>query len=398
MPRTTRFAAAWLVCAAVACLVAAVVIRAGRSDGGAGRTRLAWPLLSSSTPERAGCTSPTVSAPTVVLDAETRRRLGLNAWPDTQPGVLRGPDGGYVFLSAGASTVNGSPQEQVVTAGSLDTTARAGLVHRAAIIGAPAGYQYVGAGQTYRDPGSSTILAVVHLERALDAKAIRPYYTELGLARIDPNTYQATFLGLFLRPTVTYEDARRAGATVDVGTPSLVARDGYLYAYFSEFSPAVNGQVTATALSVARTSLPDALSAARAGTVSPWVKLWQDDWTSPGLGGPAQDLQRGQAPAWEPSAAYDPELGVTLVVAPVSESRITLSQSSETTSGWGRQLELWSDPGKFDAYPVIVGTGENPALPGTTFYIFYLQWQSAAERDWKTAIQLRRTITCQPSA
>lgn len=398
MPRTKRFAAAWLagstaVCAAV---VAVVIVVRGPGDAPVRGDAVAGAALGATGPSVGGCHSPVVSAPTTVLDAPTRRRLGLDTWPDTQPGVLRGPDGTYYFFSAGASSVGGRRQQQIVTAGSLDTTAGAGLVHRAAILGAPAGYQYVGAGQVYRDPATGMILEVVHLERGLAAKGTRPYYTEIGLARVDPSTYQASFLGLILRPTVTYEAARSVGATVDLGTPSLVARDGYLYAYLSEFASGPDGHVSATALSVARTPLSAALNAAHAGTVTRWTKYWNGGWTSPGLGGPAADLQPGEPAAWEPSAAYDPELGVTLVVAPISTSRMTLSQSRGTVSGWGKQQVLWSAPGKFDAYPVIVAAGGDSAAPARTFYIFYVEWDSAPHQNWATAVQLRRTITCRP--
>lgn len=393
MPRSRRLAAAWPAVGIAVCAVAVVATVGLRSDHVPRVPTVGHSLGFRATPVDA-CQSPTVSAPTVVLDAGTRRRLGLTQWPDTQPGVLRGPDGSYYFISAGASSVQRSQQEQVVTAGSLDTTAGSGLVHRAEIVGVPKGYGYVGGGQVYREPHTGMIIEVVHLERRLAGSSVRPYYTEIGLARVDPSTYQATFLGLILRPTVSYEAARLAGSTVDVGTPSLVARDGYLYVYFSEFAPAAGGTVSATALSAARTPLRAALDAARAGTVSPWLKYWQGGWTSPGWGGPSADLQPGQAVSWEPSAAYDSALGVTLLVAPDSPSRIILSQSRGTVSGWNKQRVLWTDPGKFDAYPVIVGTGEDPASPGRTFYVYYLQWQSASAPDWATAVQLRRTITC----
>jgi hypothetical protein len=388
-----RVVAAWLAAGFAACLVAVVAFQVVQDDHWAGPPTVGRAMGIKAAAADA-CQSPTVSAPTTVLDANTRTRLGLTEWPDTQPGVLRGLDGSYYFISAGAATTHRQRQEQVVTAGSLDTTAGAGLVHRAGIAGVPPGYEYVGGGQVYREPKTGTIIEVVHLERRHIPGTVRPYYTEIGLARVDPSTYQATFVGLILRPTITYEAAREAGYTVDLGTPSLVARDGYLYAYYSEFSPSGDGRVVATALSVARTPLAAALVAARDGTVSTWFKYWHGGWTSPSLGGPAADLQPGQAPSWEPSAAYDPALDATLIVAPDSTSRIIMSQSRGTVTGWGEQKELWIDPGKFDAYPVIVGMGEDPAAPGRSFYVYYLQWQSANAQDWTTAVQLRRTITC----
>jgi hypothetical protein len=392
---TTRFAALTFVCVAAA----VVILRAIRGDLGGGGQSGTGTGQGALDRLLVGCRSPAVSEPTTVLDADTRRRLGLVAWPDTQPGVLRAADGTYHFLSTGATTgrpsgIGGYRQQQVITAGSLDAVAGAGTVSRNPLIGAPPGYQYVGSGQIYRSPRSGVILQTVHLERGMAPDEVTPFYTEIGLARLDPLTYRATFLGLILRPAVPFGAAYVARSTIDLGTPSLVERDGFLYVYFSDFSLTPDGQVIASGLSVARTPLAPAVNAAAAGSVTPWFKYWQGAWTSPAWGGPSQDLQPGGRAAWEPSAAYDATRHVTLVVAPVSENEITLSQSPESASGWGVKQTLWIDPGRFDAYPIIVGTGADPAVPGATFYVYYLQWPSADEQDWSGAVQLRRTVTC----
>jgi hypothetical protein len=56
------------------------------------------------------------------------------------------------------------------------------------------------------------------------------------------------------------------------------------------------------------------------------------------------------------------------------------------TGGWSAHQVLWSDPGRFNAYPTIV-------LARGVLKIYYLQWRSAAQ-DWTTAVELARTLTC----
>jgi hypothetical protein len=340
------------------------------------------------------CDRVLVSAPTTVLTPRQRSRVGLSRWPDTQPGVLRQFDGTYRFLSAEGGDRHHPPRAQVVTTGSRDATAlQAAPTH---IVGLPAGrYRYVGAGQLYRDPATGVILQTIHLERALAGSAARLYFTEIGLGRVDPASYQTTFLGVVLRSTLSFADAARSRYTVDLGTPSLVAPgDGYLYMYFGDFV-SVGGRPHTTGLAAARTPLPAAIAAARRGVVSEWLKFDAGGWSAPGLGGASTDLEPGQPANWEPSAAYSPAMATTLVIAPVSPSEIRLSYL--TASGWSQQRTLWRDPGRFDAYPVIVSQGGDPARPGRVFDVYYVQWRSASSRDWATAVQLRRTVACLPA-
>ncbi|PZS15353.1 MAG: hypothetical protein DLM57_12960 [Pseudonocardiales bacterium] len=371
----------------VAC-AAALAITAVVSAGGV----VAQPQPGPGAPVNDSCREVTVSPPTTVLSAQRRRQLGLTHWPDTQPGVLRLADGSYRFLASQGQGEGRNVQQQVITLGSLDATA-----HRAStstVAGVPTGhYQYVGVGQVYRDPATGEVLQTIHLERLLPGHRAHPYYTEIGLGRVDPTTYRTTFLGVVVQSALSDTGATRAGFTVDLGTPSLVAPgDGYLYMYFGDFSADGAGRPRATSLAAARTPVTDAITAAQAGTVTPWQKYVDGSWSSPGNGGAATDLQPGQRANWEPSAAYSPSGRTTLLVAPVSREEIRLSHT--TSSGWSRQVTLWSDRGKFDAYPVIVGDGLDPAQPGRTFYVYYLQWQDSRTRDWTTAVQLRRTVTC----
>ncbi|MDT4946793.1 MAG: hypothetical protein QOH14_3526, partial [Pseudonocardiales bacterium] len=325
-------------------------------------------------PERSpaglGCGRLTVSAPTTVLTAHDRTRLELTAWPDTQPGVLRSNAGSYYFLAAGAVPGQFGRQHQTVTSGTLDDPVLHGIVARSSIEGLPAGFTYAGAGQVWRDPRTGTI----------------------GLARLDLPSFTATFLGTILRPAVTFEQADRLDATVDVGTPSLVARNGFLYIYFSDFGLTGSG-LLATSLSIARTPLAAAVAAAQSGHVTSWAKYRDAAWLG-GQGEFAGELAPGSPVMWEPSAAYDPALSRFVVVAPVSRSRVVLTQSADAVTGWSGQQILWDDPGRFDAYPIIVGMGADPAVPGATFYVYYLQWPSADGQDWSRAVQLRRTVTC----
>lgn len=377
----------WVLVAAGALAVAAVVstvVLAMRGDAAGVFRRTAT----------GACDRVLVSAPTTVLTPQQRRQVGLSRWPDTQPGVLRQFDGTYRFLAAQGGDRHHALLPQVVTRGSRDATAMRAAPTR--IVGLPAGpYQYVGAGQLYRDPATGVILQTIHLERPLTGSATRLYFTEIGLGRLDPASYQTTFLGIVLRTTLSFGEATRSRYTVDLGTPSLVAPgDGYLYMYFGDFV-SIGGRPHTTGLAAARTPLGAAIAAARSGAVSEWRKFDAGGWSAPGLGGASTDLEPGQAANWEPSAAYSPAMATTLVIAPVSPSEIRLSYL--TASGWSRQQTLWRDPGRFDAYPIIVAQGADPARPGRVFDVFYVQWRSASSRDWASAVQLRRTVACLPA-
>ncbi len=211
-PRRRR-AAITSACAVLALTLTLAVIAAAGNEPGPERS-----------PVGLGCGRLSVSAPTTVLTAYDRTRLELTAWPDTQPGVLRSNAGSYYFLAAGAVPGQFGRQHQTVTSGTLDDPVLHGIVARSSIEGLPAGFTYAGAGQVWRDPRTGTVLQVVHLERQTAPGRPLSFWTEIGLVRLDLPSFTATFLGTILRPAVTFEQADRLDATVDVGTPSLARR------------------------------------------------------------------------------------------------------------------------------------------------------------------------------
>lgn len=336
------------------------------------------------------CSDIAVGPEQEVVSNTSRAKVGT--WTDIQQGVLRNKDGSYEFLGTAATGGTAQrPQRPIVTHGTLDNPLAYGTQTVAAIANVPTGYSWVGGGPVYRDTTSGTILQIMHLEKLLSDGT--HYYTQLALGKVNPTTYQTTYLGMIIQPNVSYASADSAKASVDLGAPSLVVRDGYLYAYFNDFY-LQNNIPTMRSPAVARTSLSSALSAAQNGKVSAWQKYTGSaTWTSNAMGGASSSLTPDQPALWAPNTAYNAELGSTVMISPVSPTKAVLTSSVDGMTNWTNQQPLFSDPDHFNAYYTLVGTGDDPSQLGRQFYVYYLQWQSPTQ-DWSNARILRRSITC----
>jgi hypothetical protein len=337
------------------------------------------------------CNSVQVSAPRTVLSNATLKGLGLNDFPDIQLGVTENPDGTYKFLGTAAigGDVPSHPQRAVALTGTLDNPAANGAQNVADIKNLPAGYTWQGGGPVYVDPTSGVELQMLHFERYLPNAAPLHYYTDLHLGRVDPVTNQTTYLGPIITANLTWTQANTLGTSIDMGAPTFVPRDGYLYVYFRDYLSGTTNDVA-----VARAPIADVVAAAQAGTVSPWAKYYNGAWNSSALGGLSTNVyDTGQHDLWSPTTAYDQALGSTLIVSPVSPNQEVLTSSVDGMTNWTAPIPLFSDPDHFNAYMTLVPTGDN------SFYVYYLQWNSLSQ-DWSNAQVLRRTITCSaaPSA
>lgn len=335
---------------------------------------------------------PAGPAKEVVSDA-ARDRLGLNGWADGALGVTRQPDGTYRFN--GVAAFDGPdpahPQRNIVTQGTLDDPVRDGVVTSTQIRGLPTGYIWVGGGPLYRDPATGITLQTLHLERRLGTDE---FYSELHLGRFDPATGETTYLGPLVRPDIDLPDATW---NADLSMPQLtvVNEDGadYFHLYFPDFR-LVNGQQVTTSLSVARAPVRDVVDAAAKGTVTPWHKYTGNGaWDEPALGGSSADILTGGPMAWAPQVRRSPALGGYVLAADISPREMVLSTSADGLNGWSPRVPLLRDPGFYNAYPTLVGTGSDPADLGPEFDLFYLQWPSG-DPNWSNARIMRRTISC----
>ncbi|GAB3958508.1 hypothetical protein GCM10029978_003580 [Actinoallomurus acanthiterrae] len=340
-----------------------------------------------------GCDGVAVGPAQEVVSVADRARLGLDVWPDTALGVLNDGGGKYRFFATGTPGSR-PPQKVVVTSGTLSHPVAGGVRSAQAVAGIPSGYDYAGGGPVFRDTRSGQVLEMLHLERPYGNDPSK-FYTELHLGRVDPKTGRVVRLGEIVRPHVDFATAKRTQATIDLGAPSFsvtkVGTTSYLYVYFADASADGSGHIAFTGLSVARASLASVLAAAKRGKATAWHKYAGGKWTQQALGGASADINAGRPMAWAPDVARGD--GRTIMVAGESPHEMVLSTSANGVSGWSARHPLWRDPDSFDAYPTIVAAGGAPNTPGTTFFVYYTQWQSATP-DWSKARLMRRTVRC----
>ncbi|MBP2472065.1 hypothetical protein JOF53_000937 [Crossiella equi] len=337
------------------------------------------------------CSAVAVSPPQVVVDDQTRDLLKLDGWADTSFGVLPEAGGGYRFLSVAAlHKAGGADQTIATTWGSLDNPVSDTAPRFQPVANVPANpkYQYAGGGPVFRDPASGLVLQMLHLERNLN-ESPHAFYTELHLGVYNPATQQTTRLGEIIAPRMDFATADQHNLTADLGTSSFVLRDGYLHAYFPDYS-FDGGKWENPPLAVARAPLAEVVEAARRGTVSPWHKFHNGTWTEPAVNGRSTSVRAGVG-AWHPSVVRTTR-GGTVMVAGNSITEFELSVSPDGMTNWTQATPLFRDPARGNAYPTIVGTGPDPSVVDTEFYLYYLQW--AKPGGWDDAVMVRRTVTC----
>ncbi|GAA4037348.1 hypothetical protein GCM10022247_73970 [Allokutzneria multivorans] len=334
------------------------------------------------------CTRVSTGPAQVVVDNATRLRLGLKGWPDTAFGVLPEGNGTYKFLSTAAlANSGGQAQSVAVTRGTLDNPVAGGVVSMKPVVGLAPPYQYAGGGPVYRDPGSGLVLHVLHLERQLSPQ--HHFYSDLHLGLHDPASGVTTLLGEIVAPDMDFATADQHDLTADIGTSSLVARDGYLHVYFPDYS-FDNGVYKASGLSVARAPLAEVIDAAKRKTVTPWAKYHNGAWNSPGKNGPSTSLREAVGP-WHPNVVRTTR-GGTIMVAGNSITEFDFSHSANGMTGWTPPQQLFRDPERGNAYPTVVGLGPDPSVVDDKFYVYYMQWAKVG--DWADAVVVRRLITC----
>ncbi len=317
-----------------------------------------------------------VSAPSVVYSAAQRASLGLTVWPDTQPG----------FYGTGGMTATGNAGGTGAIQQQQFTTKGQSVLAKKPILNVPTnkGYDYAGGGPLTLVNG--LYLQTIHLENPLVSGSPVPFYTTVGLGLFNSATRQTTYLGAVMTPQETLTEAKADPRwTINIDTPNIInLGDGYLYLMSTDWVHTPQGPVAHSLISV-RAPLADVVAAAQAGHVSPWYKYKGGDWTSPALGGASDDIETGQPFNWQPNAYVDTAHSTILVVSPTSQEDIVVSMNL-ATGGWSTQQTLFSDPGKFIAYPTL-------HLESGVLKLYYLQWQSPAQ-DWSTAQELVRTLTC----
>lgn len=212
----------------------------------------------------------------VLVDNTTRRRHGLDYWPDGSIGFATVDGTTYGFASNGPRCSRWRIDEDRFLGELLQ------VAEPIREIDATLGY--ASGNSVWVDPTSGALLLFFHEEIHPDGDELR-FWGAIGLAVSRDEGASFTSLGRILCPNITADDPRRVALTEVGGAPYMV-RDGAFHLYFKETLE--SGR--ALNMSVARAGVDEVVAAALDGRVVPWSKFRDGRWDQPGLGGAASDL------------------------------------------------------------------------------------------------------------
>src|SRR5580700_5647337 len=373
---------------------------------------------------------PTVTSPVIVEthaqinDAGVRAEPPLTntkgfgfAWPDTQMGVIKTPDGYEFFTSDGAfhprqmwegqPVGNNKYGSVTTTVGTLDNPLGAGAPHDVTISPNPdsgvnpnyPAYTYIGGGPVFQVPegmtGAGNLLVGYHAE--LPSNTL---YAVHGLAASWDNGLHWTDLGEVVRPNQSFAPELAPGFDEIGDGPLVLSPDRkYFYFYFPDWLATT---ISTTHVSVARVRADSLLDAAfgpgRPHTV-PFEKFYEGNWhLQPGIGGASTDLN----PNWAAQQGGYLDIHFNSAL-----ERYVMIADNDTTFYYAESKDglTWTEPltlGTFAdgvatlaPYPRSVGLGDDPHILGKTFYVYYTFLHDEGGGLPREGNSLRRiTLTC----
>jgi len=329
------------------------------------------------------------------------------AWSDTQLGVARTRDGsGYLFFgSDGGCHLNCNGKNSrggsiTVSTGTLDHPLGEPLgdpnppVNEFLIPNSsnlPDYMNYVGGGPVYRipdgEPGAGDLLIVYHVERPANV-----FWSWLGLAKSSDEGQTWQDLGLIISGTHPYNPQGQ----LDIGDGNLVVatdpatHQKYFYVYFG---------TDTTYLSAARAPYDELLCAIfmaeseKMPATGRFHKYYNGAWNSAGLDGPATEL----FPAVTGETDGDPQVKWSsyrnrFIAIEDNGQYIAYGESADGLHWPPMQVVLGMNPQTpVYGYATPVGTGDDPAILGDTFYVYYMDWAQGVA--WQPATLNRLTLT-----
>lgn len=372
---------------------------------------------------------PSVTAPVIVathdqiVDAGKRAEPPLIdtkgfgfAWPDTQMGVIKTPDGYEWFTSDGAFHPRQLWQGQWVgsntygsvtmTLGTLDNPLGTGVPHDVTVSpnADPAvnpdypSYGYIGGGSVYQVPegvtGAGNLIVGYHAELPNDT-----LYSVHGLAASWDNGLHWTDLGEVIRPNQSYAPKQAGFDPMGAGPLVLSPDHKYFYFYFPDW-PA--GTTFTTHVSVARVLAASLLNAAFGSGdphAVPFEKFYEGSWhLQPGISGASSDLL--------PSVS--PQVGGYLDIHYNSDlQRYVMVIDNDTTFYYAESVDglSWTIPislgsiadglNTIAVYATSVGLGDDPKVLQKVFYVYYTFLHEENGGLPREGDSLRRiTLTC----
>lgn len=320
----------------------------------------------------------------VVLTREQLEARGLHYWPDGVMGVFM-EEGKAVFVA-------GNSEITARAVGSLDNPIAESVIPRAPIRDMQNHYPYASGGPLYRHE-SGMLLMIYHAEREVSAD---PHWfgSELGMARSLDGGATWLDLGIILSPEHT--EFIPGDYPIDAGSGTILRVGKYFYIYFAD-SVNVGDVRSDTHVAVARAPFDEVIAAAHdEAEAVEWHKYYEGHWNQPGLGGLSTPLEIGNPGGRPYDVKYSEEMDrfVAIISADVAgTSNLYFAESGDGLQWTPRKVidESSSD----EIYPTIVGMGEDPIHPGSSFYVYYVDspnWYFG--NGFKDAPLVRRLISC----
>lgn len=218
------------------------------------------------------------TTPVTVVSHRDRVAAGLHHWVDGTFGIDR---------HDGATTVI-APNGPVLSRHRLDRGGfLAGLCATdEEIEGIPAQVHHASGGALHRDEASGLVLMTYHGE-SFEGDDAADYWAFIGLAA-SRDGERFVDLGPIVTSDLADDDPHRP-RPLDVGPGSFIVRDGWMCVYFQDRGIGTFRQH----LSVARARVDEVVAEALQGRAASFAKLDGGRWSSPGLGGSADDLLAG---------------------------------------------------------------------------------------------------------
>jgi hypothetical protein len=260
-------------------------------------------------------------------------------------------------------------------------------------------YDYMGGGPVYKlpdgMPGAGKLLMVYHAE--MPTVSTQSFDSVYALAASSDDGLSWTDLGEIVRVNQGYRSDMDG---FDIGdAPLVVSPDGkYFYIYFRDWL--ANGTThwgnTITLVSMARATVSSVLNDAFGDhpRAAAFEKFYDGFHLDQGLGGYSRDLNPAAPYSGELQVAYNADLKRYQMI--IGEGVLIAYSESADGMTWSTPIlvdDFRNEPDMPTGYVMPVGSGPDPRILGTEFYIFYTRYPTTGA-GWGGATVHRLTVAC----
>lgn len=391
--------------ASLALLIFAAVLAASCATVRVSRTAAECPPALSGSAAAGTAYLPCAGPPEEILSSWSKN----DGWPDGTMGVLN-RSGTYTFLAANGSDLSYPDGMPRILVGTLEKPKQKSN-RSVPIGGVKDDFVYIGGGPTY-DLGNGTWVMIYHAEK----KRMGTFHSFLGMAKSTNAGGSWSDLGLIVTTHSPFSPADSVNIEMGMGGFKIINDRGadYMYVYFRDFLGRAGDQ-NVNSLAVARASVADIAAAAANGTAPVFRKHCDGSvsrgsfkgscaangspWGENGLGGLSDARSPRDEDLLYPSVTFNTFINKYVLIGvapqpgypwPATAAVYMESPDGVAWSGWRRFIE---EPGTVFFYPTQVGTGDDPATTGRTFYVYYVYSTMISSIGIATGPLERRLIT-----